>query len=76
MPEPAAALLAGKLLYIDDVGAEHPELKRDFNRVEDVGELQRRRGPLVIETYRLDLLEGAKSGDPLDRSPPLELVPH
>ena len=73
MPEPAAALLAGKLLYIDDVGAEHPELKRDFNRVEDVGELPRRRGPLVIETYKLDLLEGAK-GDPLDRSPPPELA--
>ena len=29
-------------------------------------------GPLVIETYSLDLLDGAQ-GDVLDRSPPPEL---
>ena len=33
---------------------------------------RRMRGPLVIETYGLDLLEGAK-GEVLDRSPPPEL---
>ena len=41
-------------------------------RVEQVGEVTRKRGPLVIETYALDLLEGPK-GDVLDRSPPPEL---
>ena len=34
--------------------------------------MPRKRGPLTIETYGLDLLEGAK-GDVLDRSPPPEL---
>ena len=43
-----------------------------FARIERVAELQRKRGPLTIETYALDLLEGAK-GDVLDRSPPPEL---
>jgi hypothetical protein len=36
--------------------------------------LPRKRGPLIIENYALDLLEGAK-GDVLDRSPPPELLP-
>jgi hypothetical protein len=47
-------------------------LKEAFARVERVAELPRRRGPLTIETYALDLLEGAK-GEVLDRSPPPEL---
>ena len=32
----------------------------------------RKRGPLLIETYALDLLEGPK-GEVFDRSPPPEL---
>ena len=47
-------------------------LKQMFAHVEQVAELPRKRGPLTIETYALDLLEGAK-GDVLDRSPPPEL---
>ena len=43
-----------------------------FAHVERVAELPRKRGPLMIETYALDLLEGAK-GEVLDRSPPPEL---
>jgi hypothetical protein len=39
--------------------------------VTQVAQLQRKRGPLVIETYSNDLLEGAK-GYVLDRSPPPE----
>jgi Dolichyl-phosphate-mannose-protein mannosyltransferase len=76
MGEPDPALLAGKLLYIDEVrpGGPPPYLKERFARVERVAELPRKRGPLVIETYGLDLLEGAK-GDVLDRSPPPELMP-
>jgi 4-amino-4-deoxy-L-arabinose transferase-like glycosyltransferase len=73
MPEPAPALLAGKLLY---VGEARPEAetypKERFARVERVAELKRMRGPLTIETYGLDLLEGAKA-EVLDRSPPPEL---
>ena len=50
---------------------DHP-LKDSFARIEQVGEVPRKRGPLVIETYALDVLEGPK-GDVLDRSPPPEL---
>ena len=73
MPEPDPALLAGKLLFVDEARDDgQPELTDNFARVEKVAELKRKRGPLTIETYELDLLEGAK-GDVFDRSPPPEL---
>jgi len=73
MPEPDPAELAGKLLFVDEPRAEgQPELIDGFARVEKVAELTRKRGPLTIESYELDLLEGAK-GDVFDRSPPPEL---
>ena len=72
MPEPDKAQLAGKLLYVHEVWPiDHP-LKHMFARVEKVAEVARKRGPLTIETYALDVLEGAK-GDVFDRSPPPEL---
>jgi Dolichyl-phosphate-mannose-protein mannosyltransferase len=74
MPEPDPALLAGKLLYVDEARpGGRPYLKEVFARVDRVAELPRKRGPLTIETYALDLLEGAK-GEVLDRSPPPELM--
>jgi hypothetical protein len=74
MGEPDPALLAGKLLYVDEVhpNGRPPYTKELFARIERITELPRLRGPLVIETYGLDLLEGAK-GEVLDRSPPPEL---
>jgi len=73
MPEPDPAQLSGKLLYVDELRpGGQPRLKQMFARVEEVAELPRKRGPLIIETYALDLLEGAR-GDVLDRSPPPEL---
>jgi Dolichyl-phosphate-mannose-protein mannosyltransferase len=70
MPEPDPALLAGKLLYVDEARpGGRPHLKEAFARVERVAELPRKRGPLTIETYALDLLEGAR-GSVLDRSLP------
>lgn len=73
MPEPDAAQLSGKLLYVDEARpGGRPYLKETFARVEQVAELERKRGPLTIETYALDLLEGPK-GDVLDHSPPPEL---
>jgi 4-amino-4-deoxy-L-arabinose transferase-like glycosyltransferase len=73
MPEPDPAQLAGKLLYVDEVRpGGWPRLKQMFAHVDEVAELPRKRGPLTIETYALNLLEGAK-GDVLDRSPPPEL---
>jgi hypothetical protein len=72
MPEPDSRLLAGKLLYVDEARAELPRYLKTFTGVERVAELTRKRGPLTIETYALDLLIGAK-GEVLDRSPPPEL---
>ena len=73
MPEPDPAQLSGKLLYVDETRpGGPPTLKDAFARVDDVAELKRMRGPLTIETYTLDLLEGPK-GDVFDRSPPPEL---
>jgi hypothetical protein len=73
MPEPDAAQLAGKSLYVYEPWlGDAPYLKDRFARIERVAEVQRKRGPLVIETYVLDLLDGPKV-DVLDRSPPLEL---
>jgi GNAT superfamily N-acetyltransferase len=72
MPEPDAGQLAGKLLYVYEAWlGDTPYLKDRFDRVERVGEVQRKRGPLVIETYALDLLEGSKF-EVLDRRPPPE----
>ncbi|WGR74177.1 MULTISPECIES: glycosyltransferase family 39 protein [unclassified Bradyrhizobium] len=72
MGEPDPKLLAGKLIYVDELHPEgHPFLNELFGEVTRVAELQRKRGPLVIETYGIDLLEGAK-GEVLDRSPPPE----
>jgi hypothetical protein len=73
MPEPNPALLEGPLLFVDEVRADgQAALRRQFARFEKLAVLPRRRGPLVIESYEVDLLEGA-SGDVLDRSPPPEL---
>ena len=74
MPEPEPAQLAGKLLYVDEArpGGPPPYLTETFARIERVAELKRMRGPLTIETYALDLLEGSKR-EVLDRSPPPEL---
>ncbi len=73
LPEPDPALLAGKLLYVDEARpGGRPYLKDAFARVERVAELKRMRGPFTIETYALDLLEGPK-GEVLDHSPPPEL---
>jgi 4-amino-4-deoxy-L-arabinose transferase-like glycosyltransferase len=75
MPYPDPALLSGKLLYVDEVrAAAPPYVKDNFARATRVAELKRMRGPLTIETYGLDLLEGAK-GAVLDNSPPPELMP-
>jgi hypothetical protein len=63
------------LIYVDELReGGHPVLEDFFTQVTQVAQLQRKRGPLVVETYGIDLLEGAR-GDVLDRSPPPELVP-
>ena len=72
MPEPDAAQLAGPLLYVREVFPGKDPLSDMFASAEKIGEVERRRGPLVIETYALHLLRGPK-GEVLDRTPPPEL---
>jgi 4-amino-4-deoxy-L-arabinose transferase-like glycosyltransferase len=76
MPEPDRAQLAAKVLYVDEARpiGPPPYLQNAYARIERVAELPRQRGPLVIETYALDLLEGAR-GEVIDHSPPPELLP-
>ena len=53
MPEPDPALLAGKLLFVDEVReAGQPELTANFARVEKVAVFTRKRGPLIIKLGR------------------------
>lgn len=72
MPEPDAAQLAGPLLYVREVLRDDAPLIDRFARVDKIGEVERKRGPLLIETYALHLMQGPK-GDVFDRTPPLEL---
>jgi hypothetical protein len=72
LPEPTAAQLGGKQLYVREAFAGDHPLKDNYARVERLAEVKRKRGPLVIETYALDLLDGPK-GEVFDRSPPPEL---
>jgi hypothetical protein len=73
MPEPDPAQLSGKLLYVDEVRPTvRPYIREKFASITQVAELQRKRGPLTVETYALNLLEDAR-GDVLDHSLPPEL---
>src|SRR6201996_5031381 len=73
MPEPDPEWLKGKLLYVDEVrGDRQLYLDQTFAHIERVAELPRKRGSLTIETYGLDLVDGARR-DVLDHSPPPEL---
>ena len=73
MAEPPAAQLAGPLLHVDEARQWRlPYLSDTFARIDEVARLQRRRGPLVVETYALELLQQPKH-DVIDRTPPPEL---
>jgi hypothetical protein len=72
MPEPDAAQLAGPLLYVREVFPGDDPLSDRFTSAEKIGEVERKRGPLVIETYALYLLRGPK-GEVFDRTPPPEM---
>jgi len=60
-PEPDPASLKGPLLFVDEAQPwGRPYLKAAFGRVEEVAQLPRKRGPLLIEVYALDLLQDPK----------------
>ena len=71
-PEPNAALLKRRVLFVDNPGAETP-FRGVYARGEKIADLTRRRSGIVVEDYEVDLLEDA-SDDPLDRSPAPELA--
>ncbi|MBI3700086.1 MAG: glycosyltransferase family 39 protein [Afipia sp.] len=73
MPEPDASLLKSKVLLVGFLNGPD-RLKDNFERIEKIGDVKRKRSGIVVETYEIDLAEGAK-GDVLDRSPPPELIP-
>jgi hypothetical protein len=69
-PEPSPAQLAGPLLLVGEQGAASQHyLAARFARVEKVGDVLRKRGPLLVEAVELVALEDP-IGDVLDRSPP------
>jgi 4-amino-4-deoxy-L-arabinose transferase-like glycosyltransferase len=74
-PEPDAAQLAGTLLFVDEaqIGLR-PYVTNTFAHIEKAAEVQRMRGPLVIETYALYAVS-SPTGEVIDRSPPPELQP-
>lgn len=66
MAEPDAAKFRGKLLLVEQAGTPaDPSLRQNFEDVETIADVPRKRGPLVAETYRVQLLDGAK-GDVLE----------
>ena len=72
-PPPDVAALRGKLLLVHEAKPDLlAKLARRFARIETVAEVTRKRGPLVIETYQLTLLDGA-TREVLDNTPPPEM---
>jgi 4-amino-4-deoxy-L-arabinose transferase-like glycosyltransferase len=72
-PEPAPEKLAGTQLLVDEAQiATRFYVKNTFARVEKVGEAERKRGPLTIETYAFHALSQPR-GEIIDRTPPPEL---
>jgi 4-amino-4-deoxy-L-arabinose transferase-like glycosyltransferase len=74
MSEPAPALLRGKLLFVSANIPPSRYLGKRFRQRPPDWQLERKRGPGVIESYELLLLE-AQTGDVFDRSPAPEFVP-
>jgi 4-amino-4-deoxy-L-arabinose transferase-like glycosyltransferase len=74
-PPPDPDQLKGRLLFVDEAQLGlRPYVTQRFGRIEQVAQLTRQRGPLVIETYALYVLSDPK-GEVLDNSPPPELTP-
>jgi len=74
MPEPDPALLKGKLLFVSANVPAWRYLGYHYSPAKVVAQLERKRGPTMIESYELVLLE-AQTGDVFDRSPLSEQKP-
>ncbi len=72
MPEPV--LPAGPLLHVDEIKPEvEAQLRAAFTSVQSVERVERKRGPLLVETLDILLLDGAK-GNVFDTAPAPELA--
>ncbi len=72
MAEPV--LPAGPLLYVDEAKPEvEAQLRAAFANVQSVGRIERKRGPLLIETLEILLLDGA-TDKVFDTTPAPELA--
>jgi hypothetical protein len=67
-PPPEADQLTGKLLYVYDGSEEWWHPARYFNHVEKVATLERKRGPLTVDTFAIDVVADPK-GDVLEPLP-------
>lgn len=73
-PEPERELFRGPLLYVCQIECDSAELVRArYRTFEEIARLPRTRRGVEIESYTLYRVEGLR-GDPLDRSPPPELM--
>lgn len=63
-PPPDADQLAGRMLYVDDRSDNWPPVAQSFNHVEKIAMLERKRGPLTIETFAINVV-AEPSGDVL-----------
>jgi hypothetical protein len=68
-PEPRPDQLTGRLLYVDDRSDNWPPVAQSFNHVEKVATLERKRGPLTIDIFQIDVVADPK-GDVLAPLPP------
>jgi 4-amino-4-deoxy-L-arabinose transferase-like glycosyltransferase len=59
-PPPDADQLTGRLLYVDDGSDNWPRLAQYFNHIEKVATLERKRGPLTVETFEIDVVADPK----------------
>jgi 4-amino-4-deoxy-L-arabinose transferase-like glycosyltransferase len=59
-PPPDANQLTGRLLYVDDGSDNWPRVAQYFNHVERVATLQRKRGPLTVDTFAIDVVAEPK----------------
>ena len=60
-PQPTAEQLAGKLLYVDEASGGWPPASAYFGHVEKAASLVRKRGPLVVATYEIDVVDAPKT---------------
>ena len=68
-PPPGPDQLTGRLLYVYDKSSNWPPVAQFFNHVEKVATLERKRGPLTVDTFEIAVVADPK-GAVLEPLPP------